>query len=394
MKNNDDTNETKNKHMKDQPNARERKKELKNENEKVITRKSNRKAMKTVVTILLIFIIGCFSFLGYKIQRNGGGLSGLLATMLGEDEESLENLQPIQILVMGVSGVDDYKLSDSIMVVSYNPKTQIASLMSIPRDTYVGKKNRKTASQNYLESYKINTVYRNGTNIPEAIDRINDVTGLELNNYLIIDTKALIKIVDAIGGVTFDVPINMDYDDDSQDLHIHLTAGEQLIDGPKAEQLLRFRHNNNGTTYSSEYGQQDLGRMRTQREFITATLKQTLKPQNIFKIKQIMDIMSQNVTTNLDVSVLKKYVPYAVKYNADDLKTGVLPGDVEMCNGVSIYVANKTEAATLVNELFGEEGTNSITKAEETNTITNTTKTNTTKSNTTSSKKSNTNTAK
>ena len=225
--------------------------------------------------------------------------------------------------------------------------------MSIPRDTYVGKKDRKKASQNYLASYKINTVFRSGTNIPEAIDRINDLTNLNVQNYVIIDTKALIKLVDAIGGVTFNVPIDMYYTDDTeQNLHIDLKAGEQLIDGAKAEQLLRFRHNNDGTTYPSSYGQQDLGRMKTQREFIIATLKQTLKPQNIFKIKQIIDIMEQNVNTNIDMSTIKAYVPYAVNFNADNIKTGMLPGDVEMCNGVSIYVADKKETKELVDDLF------------------------------------------
>lgn len=353
----------------------EEKKKAKNNKQ---TKKKNRGVMKGVVTILCLLIIGGFSFLGYKIYKNGGGLTGTLATLLGENTENLENLEPLQILVMGESGVDDYKLADSIMVVSYNPKTQEASIMSIPRDTYVGKKDRKTATQNYLASYKINTVFRSGTNIPEAIDRINALTGLELENYVIIDTKALVKLVDAIGGVTFNVPIDMDYEDDTQDLYIHLKAGEQLIDGAKAEQLLRFRHNDDGSTYSTEYGQQDYGRMRTQREFIIATLKQTLKPQNIFKLKQIVDIMAENVTTNMELSTLKSYVPYAANFDADNIKTGMVPGDSEMCNGVSLYIADKKKTAELVEELFPEpvEDEEISTEAEDsssTNTISSTT---------------------
>lgn len=337
--------------------------------------KKPRKVLRAVVAILIIFVISVFAFLGYKIHKNGGGLSGLLATVLGESEETLEDLEPIQILIMGISGVDDYKLADTIMVASYNPKTQSASLMSIPRDTYVGKKNRKTATQNYIASYKINTVFRNGTNIPEAIDRINDLTGLELENYVIIDTKALVKLVDAIGGVTFDVPIDMDYEDSSQDLYIHLKAGEQLIDGAKAEQLLRFRHNDDGSTYPSSYGQQDLGRMRTQREFITATLKQTLKMQNLPKLKKIMDIANENVNTNIDFALLKKYLPYAVNFDADNIQTGMLPGDVEMCNGVSIYVANKADSAELVNKLFPVEQKDSTDEEKDNTTTTTTTET-------------------
>ena len=333
----------------------EHKEEKKNSQNKKVKKKKSRKLMKTVICLLSVMIIlGC-SLLGYRIYRNGGGVSGILATVLGEDEKTLENLKPLKLLVMGISGVDDYKLADTIMIAYYNPKTQYASLMSIPRDTYVGRQNRKTASQNYIASYKINTVFRNKTNIPEAVDRINDLTGLGLENYVIIDTDALIKLVDAIGGVTFNVPIDMDYDDTSQDLAIHLKAGEQLINGEKAEQLLRFRHNNNGTTYPTEYGQQDLGRMRTQREFIAATLKQTLKAQNIFKLRQILDIANENVDTNIDLATLKNYIPYAVNFDVDTLKTGVLPGSVEMCNGVSIYVANATQSKELINDLFVEK---------------------------------------
>ena len=307
-----------------QPNMRIKKQEPVKAKKKV---KTVRKVKRVVVTILLVAIILAGTLFGYKIYQNGGGLTGALATILGEDTEKLQNLEPIQLLIMGESGVDDYKLADTIMVASYNPKTQKASLMSIPRDTYVGRRNRNTATQNYLASYKINTVFRSGTNIPEAIDRI--------------------------GGVTFNVPIDMYYTEDTdQNLYIDLKAGEQLIDGAKAEQLLRFRHNNDGSTYPSSYGQQDLGRMRTQREFIIATLKQTLKPQNIFKLKQVIDIMSENVKTNLDFNEIKAYVPYAVKFDADNIKTGMVPGDVEMCNGVSLYIANERKTKALVKELF------------------------------------------
>jgi len=225
-----------------QPNMRIKKQEPVKAKKKV---KTVRKVKRVVVTILLLAIILAGTLFGYKIYQNGGGLTGALATILGEDTEKLQNLEPIQLLIMGESGVDDYKLADTIMVASYNPKTQKASLMSIPRDTYVGRRNRNAATQNYLASYKINTVFRSGTNIPEAIDRINALTGLNLENYVIIDTKALIKLVDAIGGVTFNVPIDMYYTEDTdQNLYIDLKAGEQLIDGAKAEQLLRFRHNN------------------------------------------------------------------------------------------------------------------------------------------------------
>ena len=68
-----------------------------------------------------------------------------------------------------------------------------------------------------------------------------------------------------------------------------------------------------------------------------------------------MDVMINNVTTNIDISTLKAYVPYAVKFNADNIRTGMVPGDVEMCNGVSLYIANSQKTKEMVEDLFPEE---------------------------------------
>ena len=118
----------------------------------------------------------------------------------------------------------------------------------------------------------------------------------------------------------------MKYDDPTQNLHINLKAGEQKINGDKAEQLLRFRKNNNGTSYPEEYGDNDTGRMRTQREFIMAVMQQTLKPGNIFKIGQILDIANNYLETNIDFSYIKDYIPYAVEFSTENLATETIPG--------------------------------------------------------------------
>ena len=290
----------------------------------------------------------------------------LSATALGIDPEKLKTVGRINVLLLGESGVGDgYKLADSIMVASYNPQTQQASILSIPRDTYVGRRDKETATQNYLASYKMNSVYRNGTNIEEAVERVSELTGLEIHNYVIIDTDAIIEIVDAIGGVMFNVPIDMDYDDPTQDLHIHLKAGEQLIDGNKAEQLLRFRHNNDWTTYPAEYGDNDLGRMRTQREFIQETLKQLVKFENVTKVLNVVDIVFNNIKTDLSMETIKYYIPYIFNFNMQNIQTGTLPGASEQCNGIWIYVANSRKTKELVDELF----TDVIIEETTTNTI-------------------------
>jgi hypothetical protein len=113
----------------------------------------------------------------------------------------------------------------------------------------------------------------------------------------------------------------MDYDDEGQNLAIHIKKGEQVLNGEQAEGVVRFRHNNNGTSYPVEYGDNDLGRMKTQREFIKAVIEQTVKIENIFKIKQWLNILEENVKTNLDFETVKDYIPYAVEFNTDDMLT-------------------------------------------------------------------------
>lgn len=320
------------------------------------------KIFKFILLLLLIAIIVYvinFAIQYFKHTKNmeGKEYDPLSAVALGIDPQKLKEVERLNVLILGESGIpgEDYKLTDSIMVASYNPQTQQASLLSIPRDTYVGKKNKNTATSNYLASYKINTVYRNGTNIPETIECVNNITGLNLDKYLLIDTDAIIEVVDAIGGVTFDVPIDMDYDDPAQDLHIHLKAGEQLIDGEKAEQLLRFRHNNDGTSYPSEYGDNDIGRMRTQREFIQVTAKQLLRVENVTKVLNLMDIVFKNVKTNLDMETLKYYIPYIFKFNTSNIVSDTLPGTPEKCNGIWIYTANKTQTKQVIEDLFTDK---------------------------------------
>ncbi len=340
-------------------------------------RRKKSKAWKIWKLILLILIVSLLIFIGkftYKVIKNGGGLQGFLATAVGHDQYTLKDLDKIKFLVIGISGCEeDYKLADTIMLCSYDPKTQKASLLSIPRDTYVGKNKEKASA-----SYKINAVYRNGENIEGMVESIEDIVGLEIDNYIIVDTNALIEVVDTIGGVEFDVPIDMKYDDATQNLHINLKAGYQKLNGQQAEWLVRFRHNNDGTTYSQEYGDNDIGRMRTQREFIEATLKQTLKPENIFNITKMAQIAFRNINTNMTFETVKDYIPYAVNFKTENLQTGTLPGTPELANGVWIYTVNKKQTAQLIDELFVNQSQEEIDEQNnEVNTQTNTTDTTT-----------------
>lgn len=353
------------------------KKDIKSKDKKIKKKKSKvRIFFRIILLIILALIIGygiwfAINYSKHVSKAEENHYDPLSATALGIDPEKLKEVGRINVLILGESGYeDDYKLTDSIMVASYNPQTGQAAMLSIPRDTYVGKKDKNSATPNYLASYKMNSVYRNGTNIPETIARVEELVGIEIHNYVLVDTDAIIQIVDAIGGVMFNVPIDMNYDDTNQNLHIHLKAGEQLIDGAKAEQLLRFRHNQDWTSYPEEYGDNDLGRMRTQREFIQATLKQLIRFENVTKVLNLLDIVFNNVKTDLTIETIKYYIPYAFKFNMENIKSGMVPGVNEKCNGIWIYVANKKQTKQIADELFTDilpqepvtntiEGTNS-----------------------------------
>lgn len=213
---------------------------------------------------------------GYKVYKNGGGTKGLLMTAIGHDKDTVLSLDKMYCLILGKS----QNLTDTLILASYDPKDQSAAMLSIPRDTFIGDyKSSATAWD------KINSVYQTENGPQKVMKYVSNLTGIDVKYYLMVDTEALKVLVDEIDGVTFNVPIDMNYDDSSQDLHIHLEAGEQLLDGDKAEQVVRFRHNNNGSTYPSEYGQEDIGRMKTQRAFLTALAKKNVKLEKCNKNK-------------------------------------------------------------------------------------------------------------
>ncbi len=310
--------------------------------EKVKKSKKNKKKVLIVLALILIILIVAGGVLAYRANKLGGGMGGLIAATLGHDENTKKNLDTLTFLALGKS----QNLTDTIIVCSYNPNTQQASMLSIPRDTFVGtNKNKATAMQ------KINALYQ--VSPQKTLDAVNKLTGLNIKYYAMIDTKSLREVVDAVGGIYFDVPRDMKYTDTSQDLYIDLKKGYQLLDGNKAEQLLRFRHGQKlSDTYSSEYGEQDLGRMRTQREFLIEAAKQILQLKNVFKIGEFIDIAHENLETNIPVSLIKDYIPYAIEFDTNNIKSDMLPGSAGTFNSVSLYISDTKETKQIVNDLF------------------------------------------
>ena len=168
-----------------------------------------------------------------------------------------------------VSGVDDGNgNSDTNILVAVDTAGGSIYGVSIPRDT--------KAVWNG-ESHKINAAFGSG-GIEKLADVIGDQLGIPVDYTVQVDLKGFVALVDAIGGVDFDVPIDMNYEDPYQDLYIHIPAGMQHLSGEEALKVVRFREG---------YASQDIARMETQQAFLKAVAQQTLQVSNLTKVDQL-----------------------------------------------------------------------------------------------------------
>ena len=169
------------------------------------------------------------------------------------------------ILLSGLD--DDNGGSDTNILMAVDTVNGYVYGVSIPRDSkaIIGGK-----------AHKINYAYnKGGTKL--LADTISEQLGIPVDYTVCVNLQGFTALVDAIGGVDFEVPINMDYDDPIQGLSIHFKKGMQHLSGADALRVVRFRHNNDGTGYGSE----DLGRMQTQQKFLKAVAKKMLTASNI-----------------------------------------------------------------------------------------------------------------
>ena len=250
-----------------------------------------------------------------------------------------------------VFGADESSgLTDSIMLVSYDVTNQKATVMSIPRDTLV---NVRSSYKSINGVYKLNGRGEKGTKALK--NEVSDLVGFTPDYYVMIDWSIVGRMVDAIGGVYFDVPWDMWYSDPYQDLYIDLKEGYQLLDGDKAMQLVRWRKNMDPKTYKilSDHSSGDVGRLKIQQDFLKAVLKQTLQLKNVTKIGQLAQLFGENVTSDLSIENLFWFGSQAIMggLNADNVTFTTMP---YYGGGYGEYTAkvypNRKALLTLINE--------------------------------------------
>ena len=216
------------------------------------------------------------------------------------------------ILLSGLD--DDNGGSDTNILVAVDTVNGYVYGVSIPRDSKAiidGK------------ARKINYAYnKGGTKL--LADTISEQLGIPVDYTVCVNLQGFTALVDAIGGVDFEVPINMDYDDPIQGLSIHFKKGMQHLSGADALRVVRFRHNNDGTGYGSE----DLGRMQTQQKFLKAVAKKMLSFENLISNpRKYAEIFGQYVDTDLSVTDLAWFGMQVLGMGVDKIDFSTLPNE-------------------------------------------------------------------
>ncbi len=229
-------------------------------------------------------------------------------------------------------------LTDVMMLASLNTETHALQLIQIPRDTYAAYTQR---------SYKkINGAYAQlgGEGLTAFLQ---ENMGVSVNRFVCVDLKVLGEMVDMMGGVHINVPADMDYDDPTQNLHIHLKAGEQVLNGEMAQMFVRFR---------SGYALADVGRMDAQKLFLSALAKQAQENLTATQTIQLVGRCFGKVKTNMGLGDCIECVKHLRQVKLSDMHMTTLPGSSARTGGNSgawYYILNRDATAQLLSRTMG-----------------------------------------
>ena len=281
---------------------------------------------KTVWPYFVLFMI--FIFLAAAAAGAFFAQSSLLDRRKDDrNDELLVARDKATFMIMGVDErSDDVGRSDTLMVVTIDPAKNEAALLSIPRDTRVAIPRRGYD--------KINAAYAyGGEELTQAT--VEDFLGIRIDHYIIINTHAFQKIVDAIGGIDIDVEKRMYYEDpwdDDGGLIIDLRPGMQHMDGKTAVTYVRYR---------DEEG--DIGRVRRQQKFMKACVDAVTTPAIIPRLPGIISGVLDSVRTDLSLRQILEFLGTLKEAQVHGLRTEMVPGRPLYINEVSYWIPDMSE---------------------------------------------------
>ena len=228
--------------------------------------------------------------------------------------------------------------TDAIIVGRLDTAAGTLDMVNIPRDTLVNVS---------WDVKKANTIYSYERGDMERVkEHISRVVGFTVDSYALLNLNAIALLVDSIGGVTFNVPVNMDYDDPTQDLHIHYQKGEQYLSGADVVKVLRFRQGNEDVGYYNG----DLGRIETQQKLLRTLASQLLTLGNISNLDNFAQIIHDNIKTDLEVSNIAFYLRSFLQLKKENLSFYTAPGDGVMIRSGAYYALEPEGWLEIVNK--------------------------------------------
>lgn len=237
--------------------------------------------------------------------------------------------------------------TDTMLLLTYDTKEKTIHGLNLPRDTMI---NVSTNSKRLNAVYSYNKGKDKATQAEKGMaalkKEVANLTGITPDYYVIVEWEAIGELVDALGGVEFEVPFDMDYDDPYQDLHIHQKAGLRLLNGDDAMQVIRHRKNNDGSHSAG-----DVGRLKIQQDFLKAVAKRCLQPATFLKIPALAEIFAKNVTTDLTVGNILGFAEQAYGMDPDeDVSFVTAPiGASFLYRGAALITLDETELLTILN---------------------------------------------
>ena len=244
-----------------------------------------------------------------------------------KETELIKAKDKTTVLIMGVDmREDDVGRSDTMMIATIDPKLDKASLLSVPRDTRVR-----------IVGYgfdKINAAYAYGGE-PLAEKTAENLLGIDIDHYVIVNTKSFVKIIDAIGGVDIDVEKRMYYVDEWDDdggLYIDLYPGMQHMDGKTAVTYVRYRDSEG-----------DIGRIHRQQKFMEACMDKIVSPDIITKIPAVVREVIDAIETDMTFRQLLEIAGALKAAQSNGLATEMVPGYPLYIDGISYWMPDVEE---------------------------------------------------
>lgn len=303
---------------------------------------------KLTTLFIALFVIGAILWGGLYAVNYVIGEETITNEDGTQSKVYVQKKEEINALVCGTNQT----LTDTMLYVNYNVNTGKVAMMSIPRDTYV--------TNEYCVGHKLNALYR-GKNTQPFVEEIEELLGTTIDYYLIFDAKMLQEIVDAVGGVEVDVPMRMKYDDPTQNLHINLQPGVQVLNGKQAEQFVRYRKGNDGTGYARG----DLQRTEVQQQFIKNFISTVLSAKNLTKIPDLIDIALDNTDTNITAREALRYSTDVLKVDTANITSCTAPGIAKYIDGLSYFVLDDVKTKELVKNKLVEVQEETTTETSE-----------------------------